>query len=157
MKVFNDLELDRGQLHLLQHATPENIRRAQGAAERRIRPFLKYIREAVYYRTIDGWYCQVRVMDIRWSFGRVDFLVEQGDKIAWVSHKLCFLPPGSKRLRNTGSVDVVRKPEGQDEDSQAEGPDSPGGAGFGPAFADGRGQYAATEGARDPATGRLLP
>lgn len=85
---------DPGSEFLLQSAHPSRLAKKKGPQVKRLVPYLKFIGCEVYFKTDDGWYTVVTVRDVKWSFGRIDFLAEQGDMVRWVSAEKCFLPPG---------------------------------------------------------------
>lgn len=80
--------------------------KAKGGHKAHIAPFVPLIGHEVFYKTDDNWYAYVTVRDLRWAFGRVDILIEQGDRVYWTKWSRCFAPPGQNRA--TGIVPVVQ-------------------------------------------------
>lgn len=67
--------------------------------KKRLAKFRELVGKVLYMQTKDGWFCHVIVRDVKWLYGRVDLLVEQGERITWVSCKRCYLPPEWERKR----------------------------------------------------------
>jgi hypothetical protein len=61
---------------------------------KKLAPYIKLIGQDVYALTQDGWYVRATIRDVKWAYGRIDFLLEQGPKVAWVNRLKCYLPPG---------------------------------------------------------------
>lgn len=134
-------EEDRGAEFLAQRAMEHE--KAKGGARAKLLPFIPMIGQQVYYHHESGWYVHVTIRDCRFAWGRVDFLVEQADKVAWVKASACYHPPGTSRSRAkeqtqaiaemekdpaTGRVyEQARAEDGDDGGSEPQGPVSPGG------------------------------
>lgn len=118
-------EGDEGADLLQQASSAQALEKAGGAAYRKIKEFVPLVGKSLYYKTLDGWYVYTTVRDVRWAFGRVDLLLEQGDKVGWASVKMCYFPPGHTRRMMLG----VQKPDKAEDPGAAPLPDpeAPGG------------------------------